>query len=229
MSPAQFVTLCVGGIVALTPLAVYLIWLSQANRRGRPLVVSAAWEFAGLLAGLSGLLFCSGVVVSSVCMELSLLAGGAVGRFVSRLPLIVIFAVPMLLLFWVFLRSARRSLASRRDALAVYCIEESRLHAAIASGLAAAGIAAERRGDGWYAGAACLVEVSYFPAFCHGVVALAVADRAVRQSLERHLRAVLPGQPAAESPAAMWISAAATCCTVAVGCCVLIVFAVPFL
>jgi hypothetical protein len=43
-------------VAFLFPLAVYCLVLGLINRRGRPLMVSAAWDFAGLLFAASGFL-----------------------------------------------------------------------------------------------------------------------------------------------------------------------------
>ncbi len=43
-------------VAFLTPLAVYCILLGMVNRRRHPLMVSAAWDFAGLLFAASGFL-----------------------------------------------------------------------------------------------------------------------------------------------------------------------------
>ncbi len=43
-------------VAFLTPLALYLLILGAVNRRRHPLMVSAAWDFAGLLFAASGFL-----------------------------------------------------------------------------------------------------------------------------------------------------------------------------
>lgn len=50
----------------LFPLALYFLFLSSVNRRSHPVVVPGAWDFAGVLLGVSGFLIVAGpfVVVS---------------------------------------------------------------------------------------------------------------------------------------------------------------------
>jgi hypothetical protein len=50
-------------IVSLFPLAVYCLILAGINRRDRPLVVRGVWDFAGVLAALSGILLWTGPVL----------------------------------------------------------------------------------------------------------------------------------------------------------------------
>ena len=45
---------CLAGVCSLTPIAFYFIWLSVITRRDRPTIISGPWDFAALLAGLSG-------------------------------------------------------------------------------------------------------------------------------------------------------------------------------
>lgn len=52
----------VGSLVCLFPLGLYCLWLAEINNRPRPTLVNGAWDFAGLLVGLSGFLLFGGVV-----------------------------------------------------------------------------------------------------------------------------------------------------------------------
>jgi hypothetical protein len=48
------------GVCVLLPLAVYIFILAQLNRRPHPVMVSGAWDFAGVLFALSGFLLLGG-------------------------------------------------------------------------------------------------------------------------------------------------------------------------
>lgn len=50
----------VGSLVCLFPLGLYCLWLAEINHRPRPTLVNGAWDFAGLLIGLSGFLLFGG-------------------------------------------------------------------------------------------------------------------------------------------------------------------------
>jgi hypothetical protein len=47
-------------VCVLLPLAVYIFILAQLNRRPHPVIVSGAWDFAGVLFALSGFLLLGG-------------------------------------------------------------------------------------------------------------------------------------------------------------------------
>jgi hypothetical protein len=56
-------------IVFFIPVAIYLLVLGTINRRGRPLVVSGAWDFLGILFAASGFLLFGGPAILSSLHE----------------------------------------------------------------------------------------------------------------------------------------------------------------
>lgn len=208
---------------------MYLFWLSSLNRKHHPTVVAASWEFAGLLAGLVGLIFCTGVLLSSFVVDMLLFSRSRVAMAWERTLLLVGWGVPMTLYFLLLTRSIRKSLAARRNALSVFNADVDILESAVDEALMLANCPATKTGDSWVAESKPVVEISTFPVFQHATLKL-TAESPLRETLERSLRASIPKLPAAvENPAVTWITAACTCSIVAVACCVIIVFVMPFL
>lgn len=58
-------------VVSLFPLAVYCLILAGVNRRDRPLLVRGLWDFAGVLAAVSGMLLWTGPVLLQHLMRRS--------------------------------------------------------------------------------------------------------------------------------------------------------------
>src|SRR5436190_17169552 len=52
-----------GCLVCLTPLAIYLLYLSHLNGRTPPTLVPGPWDFGAVLLGLSGFLVLAGPLV----------------------------------------------------------------------------------------------------------------------------------------------------------------------
>jgi hypothetical protein len=49
----------------VVPLALYCFFLAFINRRPHPVVIPASWDFAALLAAVSGLVLCGGPAIMS--------------------------------------------------------------------------------------------------------------------------------------------------------------------
>jgi hypothetical protein len=230
LTPSFFLTLCLGGILCLTPLAVYLFWLSSLNRKPRPSVVATTWEFAAMLVGLAGFLFATGVLLASVIVDTLLYSKGPLARFAAWLPIEAAWGIPLTFYVFILVRLISRGLRARRQALSIFNVDAEMLESVIDELLMLANCPATRAGNSWVAGPNTVVQITVFPVFQHVTVRLVAADAALRETLENSLRTAVPKLPAArDNPAASWISAASTCCIVTVACCVAIVFAMPFL
>jgi hypothetical protein len=233
LSTSFFLTVCLGGILCLTPVSIYLFWLSSLNRKATPTVVSATWEFAGLVTGLGGFLFCTGIVLAAAMTDSGLLTQGPLGRLSARLPvwlpwsnLVWFFGLSIYMLLLV--RAIRRGWRLRSGALAVFHVDRAVLEALLDEAFLAIGRPVAQHGHQWRDGPTAVADVIYFHAFAHGTVQL-LGPESERVSVERHLRTAVERLPAARhNPAALWIGAACTCSIVAIGCCVVLIFAIPF-
>lgn len=231
MSPSFFLTICLGGILCLTPLAVYFLWLSTLNRRSRPTVVSTPWEFVAMLCGLAGFLFCLGVLLALLIVDSRFFTGGPFITLGARMPwLRWLWAAGLLLYVATLAMAIRRGLARRADSLSVYNIDAAVLDAAVEDSLTMLGRTPVKVGATWNASDQSFVEISRFPIFEHSTVKFVTREAPLKAALENELRIVLPKLPAAvENLAAPWIAATGTCMIVAVGCCIALIFALPFL
>ena len=63
MTTSQVITYTIAALCCFAPLTLYLCWLATLNRRPKPTVVAGAWDFAFVLAGLSGFLAVGGVML----------------------------------------------------------------------------------------------------------------------------------------------------------------------
>lgn len=228
MSLPVVLSLCMGGIVCLTPLTLYLFWLAALNRRVRPTVVAGNWDFVALLAALSGFLLCVGFVLSAVSVQASPFAGGGFAqvwrtRWLTEVTWLLVTGGYLALV----LAAAALTLRRRQRTLAVYNIDPADAEAALAAALANAGLAAGRFGNLWSDGRP-LAEVVPFHALKHVSVRLLADDQRLREELERELRAAVPRRPAADNPAAAWIATAAVAALIAVLGCSLLIFIAVF-
>ena len=209
---ALVVLICLGGVACLTPLAIYLWWVAGLNRRRRPVVVPAAWDFVALLAGLSGfLLFGGGVLVALAQSNARVVFRGNAERFQSAIDAewrawaVVASAYLLLMVGGIGL-----ALLVRARGLAVYNIDRGRADAAVDAALADLGIPATRAGDLWSRAGAELVEVRAFDGFRHVTVWLAADDLRLRQDIERAVRGRLASTAGADNPIVPYLSSAAT-------------------
>lgn len=214
MTPTFFLTICLGGILCLTPLAVYLVWLSALNRKPHPTVVTASWDFVALLVGLAGFLFCVGVMLATAVADLGIFTRGPFNRLAVWLPWINLAWFLSLTVYLLLLaRAVRKGLAARRHSVAIYNIDEPVLSAALDEALLVLNLEKAQ------------VRTSTFPVFRHAVVTMPDGGE-----LEKLLRQMMPRLPAADdNPAAPWISSVTTITVVAVCCCIALVVAMPFL
>ncbi len=219
----QLPLLCMGGIVCLTPLTLYLFWLSAVNRRDRPTVVSSRWDFVSLLSALGGFLLCVGLLLSSVATKKNPLLNGANVRDNWENVQIASLILPVGYLLLV-LACAALTLQSRRKSLSVYNIDRTSAEATFRELFTQMGIDAKRFGNVW-SDTRPLIEVVPFPAFSHLTVKILATDERLNEELERELRTALVTCSPGESPAGVWLSTAATSAFVSVMCCVILIVA----
>ncbi|MGL4421908.1 MAG: hypothetical protein ACRCZF_14670 [Gemmataceae bacterium] len=210
MPLTTILTLLMGGVLALTPLTLYLFWLSAMNRGERPSIARAGSDFLALLAGLGGFL---GLGLFLVLTALTTLSRGTplVARELrrtwgeERLFWLIAATVVLGFLAGVLMMAYLR----RRGTLVIYNIDETTLDARITLLLNEMGFVAERRGNLWSDGRA-LVEVDPFWLFRHVTVTYLGSDARLGEEFERKLRSSLNDAPPAERhPAGPWITSAA--------------------
>ena len=219
----QLPLLCMGGILCLTPLTLYLFWLSAVNRRDRPTVVSSRWDFVSLLAALGGFLLCVGLLLSSVATKKNPLLNGANVRENWENVQIASLVLPVGYLLLV-LACAALTLQSRRKSLSVYNIDLASAEATLRDLFANMGIEAKRFGNVWSDGRP-LIEVVPFHAFSHLTVKILAADERLNEELERELRSALVTCSPGENTAGAWLSTAAMSAFISVMCCVILIVA----
>lgn len=210
MSREPILVTCLAGLLCLAPLAVYLLWVAVLARRDRPTVVSGGWDFAGLVAGLSGFILFGGGVV------LFLLQSGfrywMRGNFESfrqawgneKYTWILLSAAYLLGVIGAVALAA----SARRRWLVVYNVEPAEFEATVAEVFEHLGRPVERRGDQWSAGGP-LFELDRFEAGQTVTLRWLSPDRVLFQEVERQLRAALGSLHPGENPAARWLMACA--------------------
>jgi hypothetical protein len=208
---ALVILICIGGIVCLTPLALYLAWLGALNRCNRPVIVPGCWDFIALLAGLSGFLFFGGGLLLAVLQSnVRVLFRGNVEQMesIAASEWYAWASVAAAYLF-ALIGSVGIAVLSRSRAVSVYNLARDRAAIAIESALCDIGIPATRRGDLWSHDTG-LVEIQPFDGFRHVTVWLLTNDPRRRQEIERALRGRLATEHAPDNPVAPYLAAAAT-------------------
>jgi hypothetical protein len=204
------------GVFCLAPLALYLSWLGSVNRRPRPTVVGGGWDFAWLLAGLSGfLLFGGGLLVAAVQSSVRYAFRGNWQRLQEvwgqEGPVWGVVALSYLLFVGGL---AALVIASRLRTLSVYNIDRPSVESAIETALAEAGVPASRFGNVWSNGGP-VVAIDFFSGLRHATVRLLSQDPRLREELERNLRQRLTAAAPADAPVATLLYSAAIGCGVA--------------
>lgn len=142
---------CLGAMVCLAPLALYLFRLAQVTRRDHPTVVSGSWDFVGLVAGLSGfILFGGGLLLSLLQSNMRYWMRGNFEAFRAawgqdKVSWIIIAAVYLLVVIGI----VGLTLVGRRRSLVVYNVEPDAFEAVVAEVFEHLGKPVERRGDIW--------------------------------------------------------------------------------
>jgi hypothetical protein len=218
------VVICLAGVFCLAPVALYLLWLAAINRRDRPTIVSGTWDFAALLAGLSGfILFGGGLLLSLVQSNVRFLMRGNIealrGAWEQEKLAWCLVAGAYLL---VVAGGAALVLLARRRTLVIYNVDPAQLEAALGELFDQLGRPVERRGNLWVGGVP-LFELEPFVGGRTATLRWLTDDPQMFQEVERHIREAAGALPTGENPAARWLM------TSAVGCIVLVVFFVVVL
>jgi hypothetical protein len=224
LSSTQFVSLCFALLVGLSPVSFYLCWLAGVNRRDRPTVVGGVWDFASVLAALSGFLLLGGVLVLSLASsDPKLFTGGNIDRlkmvfevqWLQWLVMLIAYAMGLGILVMLGTKG-------RRHWLAVYNLDADTAERAIEAALERSGLKSRREGDWWVraepsADGRRLVIAKTFHGTAHTTIRLVCTNPRQREEIERHLRSELAAVETGPGPAAPWFS------SVAVGSVILVV------
>jgi len=213
VTTSQVITYTIAALCCFAPLTLYLCWLATLNRRPKPTVVAGAWDFAFVLAGLSGFLFVGGVLLMDLTTRYLLR-----GNFNELLDGWHKFRVTWLMIgsgyFFIVAGLASLTLARRARWLSVYNIELAEAEKAVEAALEFSGLPLTRVGYRWLDGA---VEVAPHRSSSHVVVILRIRDFAIRQELERKLWIELAkAAPPQENASAGWFTSLAVSHTILV-------------
>ncbi|MGL6094887.1 MAG: hypothetical protein ACRC7O_03660, partial [Fimbriiglobus sp.] len=216
--PVLLILLCAGGVACLAPLAAYVTWVAGLNRRDRPSVIPGTWDFVALLAGLAGFLIVGGgLLVSGMQSNAQLvLRGNAKQADAAMAGERFAWAATAGGYMLAVGAAAGFGLLSRSRALAVYNIDRPRAEAAISAALAGLDLRFRRVGDLWAEGGNGIVELETFDGLRHATVWVLADDRRKGQEIETAVRKHLLTSPAADNPAAVWLSSASVCLAFAV-------------
>ena len=197
------------GVFSLAPLLLYLLWLSFVTRRDRPTVLTGPWDFAAVLAGLSGFILCGGGLLLFLMQSnvRFLLRGNfqALRDAWEKEYLAWVLTIILYMLFAV--GGSILTLQARRRSLVVYNIVPEAFEAVITEVFDQLGRPVERRGK-LFVGGMPLCEVEPFEGGRTAVLKWVSDDPLLFQEVERHLREALKTLAPAENPAARWISTA---------------------
>ncbi len=220
--------LAAGGILCFTPLTLYLFWLGAVNRGERPVVVSGAWDFVGLLSGIGGFILCAGMMLSLTATNANAFRRGGFAELQNAWANAQLAGAitPLAYLFLVG-GGTYLTLRSRRQSLAVYNVHPPAADDAIGRALAKLGIDAKRTGNLW-SDDRPLVETATFSVFSHVTIKLLLTDQRLREELERELRSTLPRVSVGENPAGPWLTTASVSCFITTVCCVVLTFVAAF-
>lgn len=212
MLPFIFV-FCLAGVCCLVPLGGYLFWLYALSRKNGPAVVPGGWDFAALVAGLSGFfLFGGGLLLALVRSNVRFAVRGNFealrDAWAQERTAWVLVAVGYLL---AVAGGAVLVGLARRRWLVVYNADPDLVEATLADLFEQLGRPVERRGDLWVAGTP-VFEVDPFPAARTVTVRWLSDDRRLFQEVARHLRDAVPADPGRDNPAAPWLLTGAVLC-----------------
>jgi hypothetical protein len=219
------VVFCLCAVFCLAPLTLYLAWLGRLNRRPRPVVVSSGWDFAALLAGLSGfLVFGGGVLVAAVQSNFRGVVRGnweqLADTWGQERTAWAAVAVGYLLLL---AGGVALVVLARARSLTVYGIDREQAEAAVGDVLAGLGLNVSRLGGLWSESGRGLVTIDWFPGFRNATLKVVCPDPQFASEIERGLRKRLLAAPPATNPAAAWLYSAAVASATVVGCSVLLI------
>lgn len=225
-----FLVVCLAAVLSLTPLACYLLWLAALTRRDRPTVVAGAWDFVGLLAGLSGfILFGATLLLTLVQSNVRFWRRGNFEALraawgeekVSWLLVTVGYLV-------LVIGGAAVTLSARRRSLVVYNVEPDRFEATLMEVFEHLGRPVERRGNLWSSGLP-LCELDPFAGGKTVTLRWLSEDRHLFQEVERHLRDAVRTITTVENPAGRWLTSAAAGCIIVIAFCIVFIIGLAVL
>lgn len=203
------VYLLLAGVFSLAPLLIYLVWLSYVTRRERPTVLTGPWDFAAVLAGLSGfILFGGGLLLILLQSNVRFLLRGnfeALRGAWEKEYLAWVLTIILYLLFAI--GGSFLTLQSRRRTLVIYNVDPEAFEHALADVFEQLGKPVERRGR-LLVGGVPYCEVDPFEGGRTVVLRWICDDEILFQDMERNLREVLKSLAPADNPAARWMSTA---------------------
>jgi len=205
---------CLAGICSLAPLVFYFLWLCIVTRRERPTMVSGAWDFGLLLAGLSGfILFGGGLLLSLMQSNVRFLLRGnfeALRDAWGKEHLAWSLTVIIYLLFVA--GGSFLTLQSRRRSLVVYNVEPDQFEAVLNEVFEHLGRPVERRGNLWVGGMP-LCEVEPFAAGRTATLRWVSEDALLFQEVERQLREAVRTLVLPDNPTNRWFTFAVSICS----------------
>lgn len=208
---ANYITVVfLAGLFCLAPLAVYLLWLALLNRRDRPTVISGPWDFAALVAGLSGfVLFGGGLVLSLLQSNFRYWMRGnfeslrAAWAQEGLMWLLLSLGYLLLVIGCVLL-----ALASRRRSLVVYNVEPAEFETALTEVFEQLNKPVERKGNRWVCGVP-LFELDRFERGQTVTLRWLSDDRLLFQDVERLLREAVGNLAPGDENTGRWLMACA--------------------
>lgn len=215
---------CLAGVFCLAPFALYLLWLAVLNRREHPTVVAGSWDFATLLAGLSGfLLFGGGLFLSLLQSNMRFWMRGnfeALREAWGQEQLSWGLTAAGYLI--VVAGGSALILAARRRSLVVYHVEPEQLEIALVEIFEQIDRPIERRGNLWL-GKVPLFEFEPFAAGRTVTLRWVGEDIRLFQEVDRRLREAVTSIHSGENDQARWLFTSAVGCLVFVVFCLLLV------
>jgi hypothetical protein len=200
----------VAGAFCITPLAIYLFWLTQVTRRDRPTMFTGSWDFVGLLIGLSGfILFGGGLILSLLQSNFRYWMRGNFESFriawgQDKLTWMLLGCTYLILVVgWIVLM-----LSSRRRSLVVYNIDPAAFEMSLTEVFEHLNHPVERRGNLWVSGVP-LFELERFPRGRTVTLRWVAEDRLLFQEVERLMREAIRSLFADDNVSSHWLMAAA--------------------
>ena len=207
MSSVQLITACFSSLCCLMPLTFYLCWLAAVNKKSHPTVVSGRWDFAIVLAALSGFLLVGGALLLTLVQSDTrfFLRGNFEQLREGWEQSSAAWLLVALGYLALVIGASALTLTNRTRWFSVYNVDVASVERAIEHALESSRIQNPiRYGNRWAHGPGILDMVP-FRGMCHATIRLLAESPDTRAELERHLRAELALAPAADNAAGAWI------------------------
>ena len=207
MSFAQLIVAIFAALVCLMPLTFYLCWLASVNKKSRPTVVSGRWDFAIVLAALSGFLLVGGALLLTMVQSDSrfFLRGNFAQLREGWEQSSAAWLLIALGYFTLVIGASALTLTNRMRWLSIYNVDTESVERAIDAALALGHIEnAARYGNRWTHGPGIL-DIVPFRGMSHVTIRLLSESPETRAEIERHLRSEFSNTAAADNAAGAWI------------------------